>query len=71
MLHHCESRIFVTINLSLDEAADLAAFLAQVTPSMLLPLTGLSGLPGVGMAARVADILGRLAENLSTSMAAD
>jgi hypothetical protein len=71
MLPKSQSRIFLSIELSSDEAADLAALLAQVTPSMLLPLTGLSGLPGVGMAARVADILARLAENLSASMAAD
>jgi hypothetical protein len=71
MLHHCESRIFVTINLSLDEAADLAAFLAPVTPSGLIPLTGLSGLPAVGMATRLAGIRGRLAENLTTDMAAN
>jgi hypothetical protein len=65
MLHHPESPISVTIDLSSDEATDLAAFLARVTPSALLPLTGLSGLPAVGMAARVAVILGRLAENLT------
>jgi hypothetical protein len=71
MLHNSESRISLSIDLSSDEAADLAAFLAQVTPSMLLPLTGLSGRPAVQMAVRVTVILGRLAENLTTSMAGD
>jgi hypothetical protein len=68
---HSGSRISVAVDLTSEEAADLAAVLAQVTPSMLLPLTGLSGRPAVQMAARVAVILDRLAENLATSMAVD
>jgi hypothetical protein len=52
MLQLSESRISVTLDLSLDEAADLASSLARATPSMLIPLTGLSGLPST--AARLA-----------------
>jgi hypothetical protein len=59
MPHH--PTINITFNLSSDEAADLAAFLAGATPSMLAPLTGLGGRPAVDMATRLAAILGRLA----------
>jgi hypothetical protein len=71
MSHSSESLISVAINLSSDEAGDLASFLARVTPSALLPLTGLSGLPAVGMAARLAVIFGRLDKNLTASIAPD
>jgi hypothetical protein len=42
MSRRSESLISVAIDLSSDEAADLASFLARVTPSALVPLTGLS-----------------------------
>jgi hypothetical protein len=62
MPHH--PTISITFNLSSDEAADLEAFLAGATPSMLAPLIGLGGRPAVDMAARLAAILGRLADAL-------
>jgi hypothetical protein len=65
MFDHSESRISVTIDLSSEEAADLASSLARATPSMLIPLTGLSGLPSVEAAARLATILGGLTDALA------
>jgi hypothetical protein len=65
MLHHSESRISVAIDLSSDEAADLAAFLARATPSALAPLAGLGGLPAVQKSVRLAAIFGRLADALA------
>ena len=65
MLHHSESRLSVTLDLSSDEATDLAAFLARATPSALAPLAGLGGLPAVEKSARLAVIFGRLAEALA------
>jgi hypothetical protein len=65
MLHHSESRISVTIDLSSDEATDLAAFLARATPSALAPLIGFGGTPAVCISARIAVTLGRLAEALA------
>jgi hypothetical protein len=65
MLHHSESRISVTVDLSSDEAADLAGFLGRATPSALAPLAGLGGLPAVGKSVRLAVIFGRLADALA------
>ena len=58
MPSHSESRITIVIDLNAEEAADLATSLARATPSMLIPLTGLSGLPAVQASVRLAVILG-------------
>jgi hypothetical protein len=60
-------RITITLDLSSDEAEELASSLTRATPSMLLPLTGLSGRPAVDMAARLAATLERLAKNLTSA----